>query len=96
MPWEGAVTSGTGTNVSCQIVTGKGRMYGFVLLVSTSAGNATLYDNTDASGRVLGKLLLSNTAVTAQSIILDKGVSYNTGIYLAVSGSGMTSIVYYV
>ena len=82
-PWEYAhVTADT------LVRTGQGVLHTIVVNGLTTAGDATVYDNTAESGTVIAVLHLDlTTSVSVQPITLVYDVKVNTGIYIGFDGN---------
>lgn len=89
-----AKSSGRKT-ASAAIVTGSGKLRGVIAEADgTNAATITVYDGTSAAGTELCKIIVDATA-TYESLVFEHGISADTGIYLALSGTGAAAIVLY-
>lgn len=90
-----AVSSGLKTT-SGVIATGKNYLKGVKLLADgTNAASATIYDNTDASGKILWQGAIPATGVAVPLDDFSHMVQAELGLYLALTGTGASAIVYF-
>lgn len=73
-----------------QVKTGVGEFYGFVVLSST-AGTITVYDNTAASGKVL----FTKTALAAGEVVTfgGCGMLFGIGLHVVVGGTASVNVL---
>jgi hypothetical protein len=90
MPQNSKYLNGT---TSQAIKSAAGTLYG-VLVNSNTAGTFKLWDNTAGSGTVLVNTF-SPTTATSQTYIFPNGVSFNTGLFITVSGTIDYTILYF-
>jgi hypothetical protein len=90
-----AATSSGLKSSSAAIVTGPGKVRGLMVETDgTNAGTVIVYDNTAASGTELVKAVVAGADRNAY-FPFEEGIWANTGIYLALSGTGCKAIVLY-
>lgn len=83
-------------NSDGQILTGKGLLTG--CMVFTDGNNdatVVLYDNTSAAGKVITKFVVAAAENFGGVVFGAVSVVVETGIYLDISGTGATCIIYY-
>ena len=77
------------TNGNAMSKSGQGMLHG-VLINAGAAGTVTCYDNTSASGTIIGGAALTITASSAYFIPLD--LPFATGLTVVSSAAGLTPI----
>jgi hypothetical protein len=90
MPQNSKYLNGTTSQL---VKTGAGTLYG-VLVNSNTAGTFKLWDQTSAATPVLVNTFTPTTA-TSQSYIFPNGVSFNTGLFITVSGTIDYTVLYF-
>jgi hypothetical protein len=92
---RGPAKSSGQKSASVAIVTGPGLLRGLIVEADgTNAATAIVYDGTSAAGTELMKIIVDATS-THEAEIFEHGISADTGIYLALSGTGAKAIVLY-
>ena len=76
------------------IATGRQRINAITLIGGSTASSVVLYDNTAASGTVVGKATQATSGVTTH-IIFENPVICENGIYADVTGTSAEYIVYF-
>ena len=77
------------------VFTGKNRVNALTVLTDgTNSATVEVYDNTSASGtkRVVGKCVGANLI---QHIIFDNPVLFENGLYVSITGTGATTILFF-
>lgn len=75
------------------VKTGAGTIYG-ILINSNTSGTFKLWDNTSAAGTVIVNTFTPTTA-TSQTYIFPNGVSFNTGLFITVTGTIDYTVLYF-
>jgi uncharacterized membrane protein YedE/YeeE len=85
----------TSNNADATLVTGVGRLMGYLLFGGTTATDVILYDNTAASGTVIAKTNVVANASEFVDLTLLGGVHFGTGVRLAITGTGAILYIWY-
>ena len=89
------VTSSGEKTSSTSILSGPGAVHTILVTADgTNAATVVVYDNTDASGTILARVVV-DAGATFENCHLTTPVVANTGIYLSVSGTGAAAVVHY-
>jgi hypothetical protein len=70
---------------------GDGILRGCVLRGGSAASTLTLYDNTTASGDVLGEIA---AAIGGSGVVTGLNVAFTTGLHAVLSGAGASFTLY--
>lgn len=88
-----SISSGS-LSASTLIFTGKSLLVGACIGADgTNPATVTIYDNTSATGTILWQTVIPATGRN-QTILFPLPIQAKTGLYVAISGTGASAIVY--
>ena len=78
------------------VVTGRCKVYGFVLYNSAATSTLVLYDEVSATGTDYIGVGVNPTSASTINVTFPTPVQCNTGLYADIDGTDANYIVYYV